>query len=125
MSRIFERPTMRELSKKKKKKDEGKRKKSKYVNFRTTPEIYDIIKRKVALTGLLKQDYYVQCILDHKVVVYADYRVRDQISKEIFQLAKVIKKYGKLDDEDSDILLFILELYEEILKEKRPPETRK
>lgn len=43
----------------------------------------------------------------------------DAISKEIFRLATVIKKFGKLDDHEEGVLLYILEIYEE-LKKKRP-----
>jgi hypothetical protein len=33
-------------------------------------------------------------------------------------LARVIKKFGKLDEEAQDILLYVLEIYEEIKQEK-------
>ena len=39
-------------------------------------------------------------------------------SMEIFQLAKVIKKFGKLNDEEQLLLMYILEIYEEIKNEK-------
>ena len=36
-------------------------------------------------------------LLNHEVKLVSDYRLSDNIAKEIFQLAKVIKKFGKLN----------------------------
>jgi hypothetical protein len=33
-------------------------------------------------------------------------------------LGRVIKKYGQLEDEEQEVLLFVLEIYEELKKEK-------
>ena len=41
-------------------------------------------------------------------------------TNNIKQIAKVIKKFGKLNDDETDILIYILEIYEEIKKEKSP-----
>ena len=59
-------------------------------------------------------------LLNHEVKLVSDYRLSDNIANEIFQLAKVIKKFGKLNDDEAYILIYILEIYEEIKKEKKP-----
>lgn len=87
-----------ELKEKKRKKKDKNRVRNKYVNFRVTPEEYDLLNKKVEISGILKQEYIIQSLLNYEVKVKADYRLADTIAKEIFQLAKVIKKYGKLDD---------------------------
>ena len=35
--------------------------------------------------------------------IKADYRLEDKFSLEIFRLAKIVKKYGRLEDEDQDV----------------------
>ncbi len=79
---------------------------------------YSLINKQVEISGLSKQDYFMQCLSNHEINMPADYRVADAIAKEIFQLAKVIKKYGNLEDKDQELLLYILEIYEQIKKEK-------
>lgn len=59
-------------------------------------------------------------LTQHEITLVSDYRLFDNISKEIFQLARVIKKFGKLEDEEAEILIYILEIYEKIKKEKSP-----
>ncbi|NLD17520.1 MAG: hypothetical protein GX666_08070 [Tissierellia bacterium] len=106
--------------KQKKKKNEKNRVRNKILNFRVSPEELDVINKMVEISGLNKQEYFVSMLTDHEVIVYADYRTEDVISKELFQLARVIKKYGKLDDDKQDILLYILEIYEAIKINKAP-----
>lgn len=67
---------------------------------------------------MTKQDYFIGLLTNHEIKINADYRVVDAISKEIFRMAAVIKKFGKLDDHEEEVLLYILEIYEELKKEK-------
>lgn len=118
MAKIFRRESIQKLKKKKIKKKENNRVRNKYVNFRVTPDEYDLLNKKVEMSGLLKQDYIIQSLLNHEVRIVPDYRLADSVAKEIFQLARVIKKFGQLDDQEQEILIFILEIYEELKKEK-------
>ena len=77
-----------------------------------------MINKQIEISGLSKQEYFIQLLGEHQIKIIADYRVLDAISKEIFQLAKVVKKFGKLNEEEQDVLLYILEIYEEIKQEK-------
>ena len=104
--------------KEKKIKNEKNRKRNRILNFRVSQEEYDLINKQVEISGLSKQEYFIQLLGEHQIKIKADYRVLDAISKEIFQLAKVVKKFGKLNEEEQDVLLYILETYEEIKKEK-------
>lgn len=92
------------------------RKRNRILNFRVSEEEYDLINKKISISGLKKRDYFLQMLLNHEVKLVSDYRLSDNIAKEIFQLAKVIKKFGKLNDDEADILIYILEIYEEIKK---------
>ena len=102
----------------KRKKNEKNRKRNRILNFRVSQEEYDLINKQVEISGLLKQDYFIQLLGEHQIKIIADNRVLDAISKEIFQLAKAVKKFVKLSEEERDILLYILEIYEEIKQEK-------
>ena len=104
--------------KEKKKKSEKNRKRNRILNFRVSQEKYDLINKQVEISGLSKQDYFIQLLGKHKINITADYRVLEAIAKEIFQLARVIKKFGKLDEEAQNISLYVLEIYEEIKQEK-------
>ena len=116
---MFRRHSLDEISQKNKNKEKN-RKRNRILNFRVSEEEYDLINKKIAISGLKKQDYFLQMLLNHEVKLVSDYRLSDNIAKEIFQLAKAIKKFGKLDDDEADILIYILEIYEEIKKEKSP-----
>ena len=110
---IFRQETIQKQAKqiRKKKKRENNRKRNHILNFRVSDEEYE-------LSQMSKQDYFIQLLTEHEISVRADYRVADAISKEIFQLARVIKKVGKLNEIEDETLLYILEIYEEIKKEK-------
>ena len=116
---MFRNKYMQNLKAKKKEKEPNiNRKRNKILNFRVSEEEYYVICKKIELSGLKKQDYFISMLSNTMINIVPDYRLADSISKEIFQLAKVIKKYGKLDGEDSDILLYVLEIYEQLKKEK-------
>lgn len=50
--------------------------------------------------------------------IKADYRLEGKFTLEIFRLAKLVKKYGRLEEDDQEILSFLIEIYYEIKKEK-------
>lgn len=120
---MFRQKTLQELAKKKRKeakKDSTKRVRNKCINFRLTPTESEVLNRKIELSGLLKQEYIIKCLLDHKVEIQKDFNLADRLAKEIFQLARVIKKYGVLEEDEQEILLFVLEIYEQLKNEKAP-----
>lgn len=94
------------------------RKRNKIISFRATEEEANLLDEKVKISGLTKQDYLISSLLSSTVSIKADYRLEDKFSLEVFRLAKLIKKYGKLEDEDQEILRFLIEIYYEIKKEK-------
>ena len=121
MKKIFRPESLQKRTKQikeKKIKNEKNRKRNRILNFRVSQEEYDLINKQVEISGLSKQDYFIQLLGERKINITADYRVLDAIAKEIFQLARVIKKFGKLNVEEQDILLYVLEIYEEIKQEK-------
>lgn len=59
------------------------RKRNKYVNFRVTPEEYDLINRYVALSGLKKQEYITANMLKQTIVVKGNPKVFKSLKKEM------------------------------------------
>jgi len=99
-------------------KKQVKRKRNKIISFRATGEEAELLDRKVEISGLTKQDYIISSLTSPPVSIKADYRLEDKFALEIFRLAKVVKKYGRLEEEDQEILSFLIEIYYEIKKEK-------
>lgn len=95
-----------------------KRKKNKIISFRATEEEAKLLDRKVEISGLTKQEYIISSLTVPTVSIKADYRLEDKFSLEIFRLAKLVKKYGRLEENDQEILRFLIEIYYEIKKEK-------
>ncbi len=95
-----------------------KRKRNKIISFRATEGEARLLDRKVEISGLTKQDYIISSLTSPPVSIKADYRLEDKFALEIFRLAKVVKKYGRLEEEDQEILRFLIEIYYEIKKEK-------
>lgn len=101
-----------------KEKKQVKRKRNKIVSFRATEKEAGLLDRKVEISGLTKQDYIISALTSPPVSIKADYRLEDKFALEIFRLAKVVKKYGRLEEDDQEILRFLIEIYYEIKKEK-------
>ena len=106
------------MKKSKEIKKQVKRKRNKIISFRATGEEAELLDRKVKISGLTKQDYIISALTSPPVSIKADYRLEDKFALEIFRLAKVVKKYGRLEEEDQEILRFLIEIYYEIKKEK-------
>ncbi len=124
MSKIFSNKIASNKNKLKKKRQEQAKYRNKIVNFRMTEEEAVKLDDLVKLSGLTKQEYIISCLFDRKLEIKADYRLKDNLEIQIFMLAKTIKKFGKLDEEDSFLLLTILEIYEELKKGKYSEEAR-
>lgn len=95
-----------------------KRIRNKIISFRATEEEAELFDRKVEISGLTKQDYIISSLTSPPVSIKADYRLEDKFALEIFRLAKLVKKYGRLEENDQEILSFLIEIYYEIKKEK-------
>ena len=99
-------------------KKQDKRKRNKIISFRATEKEADLLDKKVEISGLTKQDYIISSLISSTVSIKADYRLEDKFALEIFRLAKLVKKYGRLEEDDQEILRFLIEIYYEIKKEK-------
>ena len=85
------------------------------VAFRMSPEEDQQLERLVRLTGLTKQDYIINRLLEREVVVQGNLRVyqalRDQLSTVQTELVR-IKTGGSISDELNDTICFISQIME-------------
>jgi len=101
--RIYRRSTLITGTKPKSEKDKN-RKKSKYVNFRVTPEEHDIIFNRIRLSGLKIQDYVAQCCMNNKVIVTGNIRTFDAIREEMKTIDKHLLSLQRVDELDYKML---------------------
>lgn len=80
--------------------DNYKRWRSKTVAFRMSPEEADELDVQVALSGLSKQDYLIQCCFKHEIkVVCGDVRLQDRygcIWKQYLRSCSLWRKMQRL-----------------------------
>ena len=80
------------------------------VSFRVSPEEDQLIETAVKLSGLTKQDYIIQRVLNRDVVVQGNPRVykalRNQLAAVLSELRR-IQAGGTVDDELLDIIRMI------------------
>ena len=118
--RIYRRSTLITGTKPKSEKDKN-RKKSKYVNFRVTPEEHDIIFNRIRLSGLKIQDYVAQCCMNNKVIVTGNIRTFDAIRKEMKTIDEhliSLQSVDELEYEKLESLRSILELLDGFYNKK-------
>lgn len=90
--------------------DTHNRWRSRQVAFRLSPEEADLLDTYVKLSGLTKQDYITQRLLDTEIVVQGNPRVfkalRNQMAEILTQLQRIEAGVAP-DDELLDVIHFI------------------
>ena len=103
-----------------KRKDRCNRWRSKTVAFRVSPEEDAQLERKVALTGLTKQDYIIRRLLYKDIVVQGNPRVfkalRDQLAAVLKELQR-IEAGSRLDDDLLDTINMIASIMDGMKEE--------
>ena len=89
--------------------DQKGRFRNKIISFRVSEEEAKLLKRRVLLSGLTKQDYIINSILGKEIVVYGNPFVFRSLHDE---LMKLIDIYGmKIEDEDDEeMMVWVLEM---------------
>lgn len=65
---------------------------NKTVAFRVSPEEWDLIGKAVELSGLTKQDYILQKLLDKSITVKGNPRINRALKKEIEVLLTELRR---------------------------------
>ena len=119
MTKIFQRDTLI-LGVSPKKKDEKKRKRSVIVNFRMTPEEKKLLDNRIEISGMQRQDYFIQSCLYQKIKTYGNIRTFDVMRKKVVEINKhlnLISKSEELDLEILESLRMILEMLDGLVEE--------
>lgn len=88
---------------------------SRQVAFRLSPQEADLLDALVKISGLSKQDYITQCLLNNSVVVQGNPRVfkalRDSMAAILNELQRIEAGAG-LNDELLEVIRFIAKIME-------------
>ncbi|WP_458457998.1 plasmid mobilization protein [Pseudobutyrivibrio sp.] len=126
MGKIYRRETLK-TSTTPKKKDEKRRKRNVIMNFRVSPEEKERIEERIALSGLMKSEYFINSCLDNKVVAYGNVRTFEKIKQSLIDIEEHLSGIERTDELDPVVmeqLLMILELYQGLDKGKASPGER-
>lgn len=89
---------------KSKKKDDKNRKKCACVNFRVTPEEKEVIFKRIALSGMLVQEYVAQSCMHNKVTAVGNVKTFDVIRKEMEAIDRHLLSVQRADELDWKVL---------------------
>lgn len=95
--------------------------KSLTVAFRISPEDNDLLNRYVAVSGMTKQDYITNRLLNRDVVVIGNPRVHKALRAQMLELTGKISSLGcvsGLTDEEREFITHIIAVYEEMKEGK-------
>lgn len=101
-------------AKPKAKKNEKNRYRNVIMNFRVTQEEKEKIENRIALSGLNKQDYFIQSLMNQQVICYGNIRTFDSVKKKLLEVEEHLNKVQSADEIDENTLVslrMILELY--------------
>lgn len=84
------------------------------VAFRMSDAEADRLNQLVAISGLTKQDYITQCLLEREVVVKPSFRVYQKVHREVFKLYDELERLESLDCADSGLRQLLSMLLDEL-----------
>ena len=99
------------------KKSEKNRYRNVIMNFRVTTEEKEKIERRVELSGLTRQEFFIQSLMNQKVICIGNVKSFKEIEKrmiEIYRHINCIQMAEELDGNILESLRMILELYKGI-----------
>ena len=118
MGKIYRRKTLK-TNTTPKKKDEKRRKRNVIMNFRVSPEEKERIEERIALSGLMKSEYFINSCLGNTIVVYGNVRTFEKIKHSLTDIEEHLSRIERTDELDPVVmeqLMMILELYQGLEK---------
>ncbi|EHF02652.1 hypothetical protein HMPREF1008_00297 [Olsenella sp. oral taxon 809 str. F0356] len=89
------------------------RARSKTMAFRLTPEEYDLVCERIALSGLGRQEYIYRKLMDMEVVVQPSVRVHKALKDSMAQIYQQLLRIRAGDNLDAEMEAVIQMLAEE------------
>ena len=104
--------------------DEGKwkRKRNVIMNFRVTEEERDLINRRIKLSGLPKQDFFIASCMHQSINVVGNIKTFDSIRKEMWEIEEHLRGIDFADEietEKAESLRMILEILDSFYKSEK------
>lgn len=88
--------------------DQKDRVRGKIVSLRVSPEEWEMLNRKVALSGHTKQDYIISSILEKEIAVYGNPYVFRNLKEELIKFTSL---YGtQISEEDEEMMVWTLKM---------------
>lgn len=88
--------------------DQKGRVRGKIVSFRVSPEEWEMLNRKVDLSGHTKQDYIISSILEKEIAVYGNPYVFRNLKEELIKFTSL---YGtQISEEDEEMMVWTLKM---------------
>ena len=119
MSKIFKKEGLQ--SRGRKLKVDENRKRNIIVNFRMSPEEKSLLEEKMALSELNKQDYMIEMSINHRVEVFGNIRVFDELKRKLAMLEEYFENVNldcDIDENKLELLAYILEMFETVNRNK-------
>ena len=102
MARIYRRSTLirntTSISKK------NNRKRNLIMNFRVSPEEKEMIEKRISLSGMQKQEFFIHSCLHQKIVTYGNVKSFGEIREQIKVIDKHLLEVAEVDELDLEIL---------------------
>ena len=73
---------------------------NKIVAFRLSPEENQRLDAQVKLSGLTKQDYITQCLLEHNVTIYGNPRVFKSLRTQLNDFLHALQGLDRIEEVD-------------------------
>ena len=77
---------------------------SKSITFRASPQEHEIIKRMVALSGLTKQEYFLQRLMGQEARIIGNPRAFKMLKTELIQLTEELRRVGEGENPTEETL---------------------
>lgn len=84
--------------------DNKNRWRSKTVAFRVSPEEWEQINKLVAISGLQKQEYIINRVLQKDIIVMPSPRTYKMLRNELAEIKDILSSASNLSDEQFEIL---------------------
>lgn len=88
--------------------DQKGRFRNKIISFRVSEEEAKLLKRRVLLSGLTKQDYIINSLLGKEIAIYGNPFVFRSLHDELVHFTNL---YGTaIDSDDEEMMVWVLEM---------------
>ncbi len=84
--------------------DNKNRWRSKSVGFRVSPEEWEQLNKLVAISGVQKQEYIINRVLQKDIVVHGSPRTYKMLRNQLAEIKDILSSVGNLTDEQFEIL---------------------